>query len=197
MGRLSRKESQEATRDRLRDAAASEFARRGVSAASIDTIAETAGFSRGAFYSNYACKHDLLLELLEREQKRELLAWRDMIEHAVSLDAALPALADRFDAFLAAGQAGLLATELRMEARRNPAFGEHYAASSAQMFDMSVEMVRDLIAKAGGDEGEALPIAIALRAMAAGLGLDDRINPAGAPSGGAVMALFLKRMLEV
>ena len=197
MAKLSRKESQEATRDRLRDAAAREFARCGVSAASIDTIAETAGFSRGAFYSNYARKHDLLLELLEREQKRELIAWRELIEHASSLDAALPALAERFDAFLAAGQALLLATELRLEARRNPAFGGHYATSSAEMFAMSVEMVRIFIEKAGGDGSEALPIAIALRAMAAGLGLDDCANVPGAPSGGTIMALFLKRMLRV
>ncbi len=195
MARLSRKESQEATRDRLRDAAAREFARRGVSAASIDTIAETAGFSRGAFYSNYSCKHDLLLELLEREQKRELVAWRELIEHAATLDAALPALAERFDAFLTAGQASLLAIELRLEALRNSDFGKAYAASSEEVFDMSVELVRVLVAKAGRTEAEVMPITLALRAIAAGLGLDSGPPPADVPSGGTIMALFLRRML--
>jgi AcrR family transcriptional regulator len=194
MTRLSRKESQEVTRDRLRDAAAREFARRGVSAASIDTIAESAGFSRGAFYSNYRSKHELLLELLEREQKREVLAWRELIAHAATLDAALPALAERFDAFLN-GHASLLAVELRLEAQRNPEFGEAYAASSAEVFDMSAELGRMLVEKAGGGDAEVMPLIYALRGMAVGLGLNAGPAPAGAPSGGETMALFLKRML--
>lgn len=194
MARLSRKESQEVTRDRLREAAAREFARRGVSAASIDTIAEAAGFSRGAFYSNYASKHDLLLELLEREQKREVLAWGDLIAHATTLDAALPALAERFDAFLS-GHASMLAVELRLEAQRNPAFGEAYEASSAEVFAMSLDLCRTLVEKAGGAEAEVMPLACALRGMAIGLGLNAGPAPSGTPSGGATMALFLRRML--
>lgn len=196
MTRRSRRESQEHTRDRLRTAAAREFALRGVSAASIDTIAETAGFSRGAFYSNYNSKHDLLLELLQREQERELQAWRQMIEHATTLDAALPALAERFDAYLiTAREQGLLATELRLEAERHAKFGEAYFASSNHIFALSLELVRVLVRKAGGDEAEVLPIALALHAVAFGLVLDWRLEPHGSQSGGAVMALFLRRML--
>lgn len=194
--RRSRRESQEDTRDRLRTAAAREFARRGVSAASIDTIAESAGFSRGAFYSNYGSKHDLLLELLEREQKRELLAWQQMIEHATTLDAALPALAERFDSYLiTAREQGLLATELRLEAERHATFGEAYFASSNHIFALSLELVRVLVRKAGGDEAEVVPIARALHAIASGLTLDSRLDPNGSLSGGAIMALFLRRML--
>ena len=47
------------TRDTLIEAAAAVFARRGFHGASLDEIAETAGFTRGAIYKNFADKEDL------------------------------------------------------------------------------------------------------------------------------------------
>jgi len=41
------------------------FAAYGVDATSVDLIAEHAGFSRGAFYSNFANKDELVVELIE------------------------------------------------------------------------------------------------------------------------------------
>lgn len=79
MQRTSRKQSQAQTRERLLRAARAEFARRGVAAASIDRISESAGFSRGAFYANYADKHDVLLELLAQHQRDEIAAWQDLL----------------------------------------------------------------------------------------------------------------------
>ena len=58
--------SREETRGRLLDAAAQVFIARGIGSASVDEIAEEAGFSRGAFYSNFADKDELVLALLER-----------------------------------------------------------------------------------------------------------------------------------
>lgn len=55
------------TRERLLDAALSVFADLGVAGASIETICETAGFTRGAFYSNFSSKEELFLELADRE----------------------------------------------------------------------------------------------------------------------------------
>jgi AcrR family transcriptional regulator len=64
--RRSRAESQRETRDRLLDAAAVELAEHGFHGASIDAITARAGFTRGAFYSNFDDKADLLVELAER-----------------------------------------------------------------------------------------------------------------------------------
>lgn len=47
------------TRERLMDAALEVFAEKGVLAATVEEICERAGFSRGAFYSNYESKDDL------------------------------------------------------------------------------------------------------------------------------------------
>ena len=63
--RLTRAEQQARTRERLLAAAADAFAEHGFDGASIDDITARAGFSRGAFYSNFSDKSDLLVQLCE------------------------------------------------------------------------------------------------------------------------------------
>src|SRR6476660_7860312 len=53
----------EATRQKLLDAAAQVCAEVGLDAASVEAICERAGFTRGAFYSNFDSKDELFLEL--------------------------------------------------------------------------------------------------------------------------------------
>jgi AcrR family transcriptional regulator len=62
--RLSRKEQQAKTRARLLDAAEEVFLRRGLQASSVEEITAEAGFTRGAFYSNFKSKDELFIELL-------------------------------------------------------------------------------------------------------------------------------------
>lgn len=69
--RLTREENRAQTRDRLLAAAAELFSERGVNGASVEQIAERAGFSRGAFYSNFGDKHKLALALLKQRTRRE------------------------------------------------------------------------------------------------------------------------------
>ena len=64
----------ERTRERLLDAAADVFARVGFGAASVEAIAEAAGFTRGAFYSNFESKDELFLALTERQARRSVAA---------------------------------------------------------------------------------------------------------------------------
>jgi AcrR family transcriptional regulator len=63
--RLTRKEKQAHTRSRLIQAAGTVFARRGLHHASIDDVAEEAGFTKGAFYANFASKEELFLAMLD------------------------------------------------------------------------------------------------------------------------------------
>jgi AcrR family transcriptional regulator len=63
--RLTRKEKQANTRARLLEAAGTVFARRGLHQASIDDVAEEAGFTKGAFYANFASKEELFLAMLD------------------------------------------------------------------------------------------------------------------------------------
>lgn len=64
--RISRKESQLQTRERLLDAALGVFSKRGYYAASLDEIAAEAGYSKGAVYSNFSNKEELFLALVDR-----------------------------------------------------------------------------------------------------------------------------------
>jgi AcrR family transcriptional regulator len=62
--RLTRKEKQAETRRRLIDAAEQVFLRRGLEGSSVEEIAAEAGYTRGAFYSNFKGKDELFVELL-------------------------------------------------------------------------------------------------------------------------------------
>lgn len=55
-----------ATRERLLDAARVVLASEGIQGASVEHICDQAGFTRGAFYSNFSSKDELLLALCER-----------------------------------------------------------------------------------------------------------------------------------
>nr|WP_202888559.1 TetR/AcrR family transcriptional regulator [Kribbella solani] len=52
-------------------AAAELFAERGVHGASVEQIAERAGYTRGAFYGNFAGKPELVAALLDERTQRE------------------------------------------------------------------------------------------------------------------------------
>ncbi|ROR80649.1 transcriptional regulator, TetR family [Plantibacter flavus] len=76
------------TRERLVDAAYEVFAEFGVHAASVEQISERAGFTRGAFYSNFDSKEELFFALESRENQLRL----DRLE--AGLQAVSPSLLD-------------------------------------------------------------------------------------------------------
>jgi len=65
--RLSRKQSQARTRERLLESAARAFASDGIESTSIERIAAGAGHTRGAFYAHFKDKQDLSLTMLEQQ----------------------------------------------------------------------------------------------------------------------------------
>ena len=68
------------TRDRLIDAAYEVFAETGIHAASVEMISERAGFTRGAFYSNFATKEELFFALAERENRLRFERLQDGVD---------------------------------------------------------------------------------------------------------------------
>ena len=68
--RLTRAESRERTRAHLLEAAADVFAQRGFHGASVEEVADVAGYTKGAVYSNFASKDELLRETLEYRTRR-------------------------------------------------------------------------------------------------------------------------------
>ena len=65
MSRIRTRPTRDDTREKLFEAAARVFEEQGIGGASIETIAAAAGFTRGAFYSNFDSKDELIIAMLE------------------------------------------------------------------------------------------------------------------------------------
>src|SRR3954452_24654908 len=97
--RETRAEKQARTRADLLAAATVVFARRGYHGASVEEIAEEAGYSHGAVYSNFDGKADLFLAVFEdymAERARELAATQAGIGDDAPLEARARSLADQW-----------------------------------------------------------------------------------------------------
>jgi AcrR family transcriptional regulator len=69
---MGRRERRRHTRSSLLDAAERLWAERGIKGASLDDVASGAGMTKGAVYSNFTGKTDLLLALMDRYTQADL-----------------------------------------------------------------------------------------------------------------------------
>src|SRR6266702_406497 len=97
--RLTREQSRQRTRAALIAAAMRVFARDGYAGASVDAIAEQAGFTVGALYSNFATKQELFVAVFEHHCAGELAELRALAETAASAQELLTAVTARFADF--------------------------------------------------------------------------------------------------
>jgi len=125
--RLSREASQQQTRDRLLDAAQVLFVQHGFNGTSLRDIAAHAGYSQGAFYSNFRDKADVLLELLRLEKERETARASAMLAGLQgSAEVILAGLETWSKTLDETPTWCVLSVELQLQAARDPAFGVHY-----------------------------------------------------------------------
>jgi AcrR family transcriptional regulator len=137
------------TRSRLLEAAASEFAEKGYAGASLDAIAERAGRTKGAVYSNFESKSELFLALLDRHLASgyaDIEARLGSVHNAEELIAQMrdPAILT----FKRDRQTFLLLWEFRLYALRHPDVGARLAerlsagrAAIAHLIDLSMQQV--------------------------------------------------------
>jgi len=125
MARMTREERRAHTRMCLMEAAGKIFSRQGLQQASIDDVAEEAGYTKGAFYANFRSKEELFLAMLDErfaarlEQIERVLASGDGLE-----DQTRRAGADFVDAMRADPEWERLFFEFAAYAARNPDFRE-------------------------------------------------------------------------
>ena len=79
MPRLNREESQARTRNLLIEAARSEIVKKGFALASVRDIADAAGFSQGAFYSNFDSKDELIIAMMEDHVEQSIRRNLDLL----------------------------------------------------------------------------------------------------------------------
>jgi AcrR family transcriptional regulator len=80
MSRVRIRPTRDDTCDKLFDAAARVFEEQGIGGASIEAIAAAAGFSRGAFYSNFNSKDELIIAMLEEHVAQSIRRNLELLE---------------------------------------------------------------------------------------------------------------------
>lgn len=182
--RLTREESRAQTRERLMDAAQHLFVSNGYGGASIRDIADKAGYSQGAFYSNFSSKEEVLLELLRRHMEAQAM----QLSTTMGKDALQP---DQMLAELEAWAGTLnqdadwcmLSIELQLHANRSPTFAAEYR----KVWDKHRSEIGGVIGLLFEKLGRAPPaapeeLAAAFMALSHGLSLQrttDRPDPSG------------------
>ena len=78
--RWTRERRLEHTRNLLLDAAEEVFARKGLTGAALEDIAEAAGYTRGAIYSHFGTKEELFLAVVDRQRQRFLDGFAEIIQ---------------------------------------------------------------------------------------------------------------------
>jgi AcrR family transcriptional regulator len=121
--RLSREESRLQTRAHLLAAAKRLFVERGFGATSLRDIAAEAGYTQGAFYSNFASKEDLFVELMRERSKTQMTdIARTLSDPFASADDILNALEIWAQTLDAEPEWSVLGVEFKLQGRRNPVF---------------------------------------------------------------------------
>jgi AcrR family transcriptional regulator len=191
---MTRAESQAQTRADLLEAAARVFKRRGYEGASIADIADEAGYSHGAVYSNFDGKDDLILALYEQWVARRVAEIDATWAQEGTLADRARAAADEWMARLASEPwPFLLRLELTVRAGHDRDL-QHRLATRVGAVPLAI---RRLIESAADQEGREPPlapaeIALAFQALSLGLALEALTNPAAVRSGlGGELAAFL------
>jgi len=142
----------EATRQRILDAAREVFAENGVIGGTVEDICERAGFTRGAFYSNFADKDEVVAALVEREHERllgHLEASFAGVDRAVAeaggdLEAVCAALVDQLLRSIPIDrQVSLVQTELEIHAIRRPDQAGRFVAINLAFRDRIARFLED------------------------------------------------------
>ncbi len=140
--RLTRGEKQAATRAALLEAAADTFTRVGYEAATVDAITEAAGFSRGAFYSNFDTKEELFLALIESRIQGSLHDIAAAFQRGTTAGERISSGGEFLDALVAKDrQWCLLYMEFWARAVRDPKLRRRFAAQYDAWRDGIAEMI--------------------------------------------------------
>lgn len=181
--RLTRAERQAQTRRDLLDAAARVFVERGFERSSIEAITEEAGYTRGAFYSNFSSKAELFAELL---QQRVYETYRKMAAASAAGERqSLRETGERLAAIQGDGNGHWLFRlwlELLAHAGRDPDF----RTLAARFWTTTRRLSAEGISRAYEEEGSKPPappeqLATAMIAMDIGLALQHFVDPKAVP----------------
>jgi AcrR family transcriptional regulator len=181
--RMSRAESKARTRQLLLESARTVFEAKGFNAATVEEIAEGAGFTRGAFYANFADKAEALWELTADEQRS---SFDEMAEAVVDRpgDEQLDVVQEWFGGAMDRRPLGRAFDELLLHGAGSEETRQRMAALLAQ----NRQSIVDTIQAQSAAMGVELPIpvehlAMLMLAVGSGLGQQRHLDPEVVPEG--------------
>jgi AcrR family transcriptional regulator len=181
--RLSRTERRAQTRQELLDAAARVFVERGFAGASIEAITAEAGYSRGAFYSNFTSKEDLFAELL---QQRVYAIYREMAEASARGERHSLAETGRRLAAVQGNPEGRWLFVLWLELLAHAGRDESFRTIASGFWSATRENTAEGTRRAYAEAGQEPPVppdhlATAMIALDIGLALQHFVDPDAVP----------------
>jgi AcrR family transcriptional regulator len=185
-----RRVKRETVRERVLEAANAMFAEEGFAAASLDRVAEAAGFSKGAVYSNFANKDELLLALVMEKIDARI----KLIESRLAMLWAKGGAPKGMDLSLAAGRElralgaadpawQILFLEFWLRCARNEELRKRLSEKRNAMRGAIAKSVQAMASVAGIalNNEEALNMATAVLALSNGLGIEGIIDSKSVP----------------
>jgi AcrR family transcriptional regulator len=190
--RLTREARRAQTRERLLDAAADVFNRLGFHGASLEAVAEAAGYTKGAVYSNFASKAELFTALAERkglaanlEAAKASMRGLAIGELVDGMVAGLRSQVERDEAW------DILTIEVWLAAMRDPELRPQIARDYREMrAEYGTEVERKLAAEGIRSTFSATELGALISALGSGLILQYYLEP------GAIDAGLLGRALR-
>jgi AcrR family transcriptional regulator len=159
-------------------AAARVFARRGYSGASITDVAQDAGYTHGAVYSNFESKEDLFLALYERwvaERVAEIEAtWA---QEGTLADRARAAADQWIEHFRSDQRALLLRLEFAVRGAHVPELRRKLGTRVGAVPLAIGQLIEDQLRREGSPAYRAGELALTLQALSLGLALELLSNP--------------------
>ncbi|AHH96563.1 TetR/AcrR family transcriptional regulator [Kutzneria viridogrisea] len=194
MPRLTRAESQARTRELLLETARRLFLDEGYSATSIAKVADTAGFSSGAVYSNFESKAELALAVLEQIQDEVVGQVTTIMAGTDGFEDTLVAIEVWGDEVMASGWPRL-ELEFALEARRDPALVRALADRERSVADLiATALHRHLVTLGLAEVLPAKALARAAISLAIGLAIQHLVDPSVTAQG---LTEPLRRLLGV
>jgi AcrR family transcriptional regulator len=177
--RLSRAEKKARTRDDIVAAARRVFLERGFHAASLDDIAEEAGYTKGAVYSNFAGKDDLFLAVLEERYEARAAMYGSLVPRERSSEATWRAVAQfMLQAYEDEPAWWSLVSEFTSHAADDPSLRERLRAARDRFIDAVAELI-EAVGDRHGLEFTLPPreVARGSGALLRGMVLEWRVDP--------------------
>jgi AcrR family transcriptional regulator len=143
--RLTREESRAQTRANLIAVGRAHFLRYGLGGAVAETIAEDAGYSRGALYSNFDGKEELFLAVIHEQEVRRFEVFRSILNQESSSKERLRKMRDTFADWVTDRDWIVLYAEFEVEALRNERIRKRCVELHRQTIRDGEELLRELL----------------------------------------------------